>query len=118
MKNIDEAIGKTMQHVEIIAKTSDNMIRNMNFPFPMTAETPEDITTLRNITHGKDVHHPVYCALHSKQGETYRFAIEKDLFIPPPPGSDIHALLQRKISHSIIDLRRLCVEGEKICAGR
>jgi 5'-nucleotidase len=109
MKSIDEAVGKTMQYAEIIAKTSDNMVHNINFPYPTTAETPEEITTLSNIMHGKDANYPVYCALYEKQGETYRFAIEQDLSIPPPPGSDIHALLQGKISHSIIDLRRLCV---------
>jgi broad specificity polyphosphatase/5'/3'-nucleotidase SurE len=92
----------------VIAKTSDNVVHNINFPYPTTAETTKEMTTLSNIMHGKDANYPVYCALYEKRGDEYYFAIEQDLSISPPPGSDIYVLLQGKISHSIIDLRRLC----------
>ncbi|MDR0418240.1 MAG: 5'/3'-nucleotidase SurE [Puniceicoccales bacterium] len=108
MKSIDEAIKKTVQYAEYIAKTSDNVVHNINFPYPTTSETSEEITMLSNIMHGKNADYPVYCALYEKRGDQYYFAIEQDVSIPPPPGSDIYALLQGKISHSIIDLRRLC----------
>ncbi|MDR1907178.1 MAG: 5'/3'-nucleotidase SurE [Puniceicoccales bacterium] len=109
MKSIDVAVKRTVQYVEMVAKTSESVVHNINFPYPMTGETAEEMTMLSNIMHGKDANYPVYCALYEKQGETYHFAIEQDLSIPPPPGSDIHALLRGKISHSIIDLRRLCI---------
>ncbi|MDR0740885.1 MAG: 5'/3'-nucleotidase SurE [Puniceicoccales bacterium] len=108
MKSIDAAVEKTVQYAETIAKTSDNVVHNINFPYPTTAETTEEMTTLSNIMHGKDANYPVYCALYEKRGDEYHFAIEQDLSIPPPPGFDIYVLLQGKISHSIIDLRRLC----------
>jgi 5'-nucleotidase len=108
MKSIDMAVEKTVQYAEIIAKTSDNVVHNINFPYPMTVETSEKMTALSNIMNGKNANYPVYCSLYEKQGETYRFAIKQDLSISPPPGCDIHALLQGKISHSVIDLRRLC----------
>jgi 5'-nucleotidase len=108
MKSIDAAVEKTVQYAAIIAETSDSVVHNINFPYPTTAEISEEMTTLSNIMHGKDANYPVYCALYEKRDNQYHFAIEQDLSIPPPPGSDIHALLRGKISHSIIDLRRLC----------
>jgi 5'-nucleotidase len=109
MKSIDVAVEKTVRYAESIAKTSENVVHNINFPYPVTAETTEEITTLSNIMQGKSAEYPVYCSLYDRRGDEYSFAIKQNLSILPPRGSDIDALIRGKVSHSILDLRRLCV---------
>ena len=108
MKSIDVAVQKTIHYAETIAQSSDNVVHNINFPYPLTAETTEEQTRLSNIMHGKGAKFPVYCSLYEKKGDEYHFTIKQDLSIPPEPGTDIDALLRGKISHSIVDLRKLC----------
>ena len=108
MKSIDAAVEKTIQYAEKIARTSNAVVHNINFPYPVTAETQEEMTTLSNIMHGPEAIFPAYCSLYEKQDDNYSFAINQDFSLKPPPGTDLDALLRGKISHSIIDLRKLC----------
>ncbi|MDR2806625.1 MAG: 5'/3'-nucleotidase SurE [Puniceicoccales bacterium] len=104
MKSIDVAVQKTIGYAETVAQTSENVVHNINFPYPVTPETTEEITRLSSIIHGKGVS----CSLYEKEGDKYYFAIQSDLSLAPVPGSDIDALLRGKISYSTIDLKRLC----------
>jgi 5'-nucleotidase len=108
MESIDIAVKRTVAYAEAIGKTTENIVHNINFPYPLSMDTAEEMTALSDIMHGVDAQYPVYCSLYEKRGDEYHFAIEQDLSIPPPPGTDVDALIRGKISYSIIDLRRLC----------
>jgi broad specificity polyphosphatase/5'/3'-nucleotidase SurE len=108
MESIDGAVERAVHYAEGVAKTSDNVVHNINFPYPMDADREEEMTAFCNIMHGKGANYPAYCSLYEKEGGEYYFSIRQDLSLAPPAGTDIDALLRGKISHSIIDLRRLC----------
>ncbi|MDR1435433.1 MAG: 5'/3'-nucleotidase SurE [Puniceicoccales bacterium] len=108
MKSVAVAVEKAVQYAEIIAKTSENVVHNINFPYPLGTETQEEMTVLSNIMRGKDASYPIYGSLYEKKGDEYCFNIRPNLSTPPPRGTDIDALLRGKISHSVIDLKRLC----------
>jgi 5'-nucleotidase len=108
MKSIAIAVEKTVQYVEKVAKTSENVVHNINFPYPLGVETGKEMTVLSNIMQGKDASYPIYGSLYEKKGDEYRFNIRPILSTPPPGGTDIDALLRGKISHSVVDLKRLC----------
>jgi 5'-nucleotidase len=108
MRSIDIAVEKTIQYAEKIAKTSDSVVHNINFPYPLAVETQEEMAILSDIMHGSRAVFPVYCSLYEKREDGYHFAIKQDFSIKPPAGTDLDVLVRGKISHSIIDLRRLC----------
>jgi 5'-nucleotidase len=108
MESVAVAVEKTVQYAEEVAKTADNVVHNINFPYPVGADTGEEVTVLSNVMHGEMAKYPVYCSLYEKRNGEYHFAIKQDLSVMPPPGTDVDALLRGKISRSIIDLRRLC----------
>ncbi|MDR3317578.1 MAG: 5'/3'-nucleotidase SurE [Puniceicoccales bacterium] len=108
MNSINVAIEKIVQYATVIAQDSDNIVHNINFPYPLNENTQEEITALSNIMRGKNAPYPAYDALYEKKDDEYHFAIKQELPMPPPPGTDINALVHGKISHSIIDLRQLC----------
>ncbi|MDR1303305.1 MAG: 5'/3'-nucleotidase SurE [Puniceicoccales bacterium] len=111
MESIDRAAERTARYAEEVVKTSDNVVHNINFPYPMGADTAEEVTVLSNVMRGEGAEYPVYCSLYERQNGEYHFSIKQDLSVMPPPGTDVDALLRGKISRSIIDLRRLCQRG-------
>jgi broad specificity polyphosphatase/5'/3'-nucleotidase SurE len=110
MRSIDAAVERTVLYAEEIGRTTENVVHNINFPYPMTSQTEKEITRLSNIMHGKGALYPLHGSLYEKEGDEYVFAIEQDLdtSMIPLPGTDIDALMRGKISHTVIDLRRLC----------
>lgn len=108
MKCIDVAVQRTVQYAEMLAQTSDPVVHNVNYPYPVTLETPEESTRLCNIMHGKGEEFPAYGGFYQEVDGVYRFKMPPTLQQEPVPGTDIDALTRGKISHSIIDLRRLC----------
>jgi 5'-nucleotidase len=108
MASIDVAVEKTVRYAEEVVKTADNVVHNINFPYPVGVDTAEEVTQLSDVMRGEGAEYPVYCSLYERRNGEYHFSIRQDLSVPPPPGTDIDALLRGKISRSIIDLRRLC----------
>jgi 5'-nucleotidase len=108
MESIAVAAERTVRYAEEVVKTADNVVHNINFPYPVGVDTAEEVTALSNVMHGEGAEYPVYCSLYEKRDGEYHFSVRQDLSEKPPSGTDVDALLRGKISRSIIDLRRLC----------
>lgn len=110
MLSISHAVQHTINFAQKIVQERNNVntVHNVNFPYPVTIDTPIENTRLSNIMHGKNAPFPAYCPFYERSSEGYLFSIRQDMSLKPEPGTDIDCLTRGKISHTIIDLRQWC----------
>lgn len=106
LKSIDCAVEHIVELSAKIAKTKDNVVHNVNFPFPTTLDTKIQNTTISNVMIGSDF--PAYSSLFSYKNGEYIYDIQQDMSLNPKQGSDVQALIDGNISYSILDMKKLC----------
>ncbi|MDE6576102.1 MAG: 5'/3'-nucleotidase SurE [Opitutales bacterium] len=110
MKSIVIAAERTLVFAEEAVKSKECVVHNINFPYPLTEQTEVEHTRLSDIMRGSAC--PIYGPLYQQPDDqgVCRFQMPSHPEIPFEPGTDMAALLKGKISHSVLDLRRLCAD--------
>lgn len=106
MKSIDSAIVHSIKFAEKVAESQDNVVHNINFPFPTSENSTVEKTRIANIMKGSPF--PAQCSMYSRLEDRYVVHFDQDSSLIPEPGTDIDCLFRGNISYSILDIRRLC----------